>query len=243
MKKILMSTIFILICIILVLLCLKGLSIGKLNIKSVEQIKQMDKELEEIKNEAVENTNKLYPSALAELNSAIKTLNISKNKYEEKVKYFGDGYSINAMQIEKYKIEFLWTRLGNYADKHKVKMQMNVIEDTNGRYNLDFYVVGTYINVTDFIYTIENDTELNFKISDFVLLPDNTITTTTTRIKDQTTTEVEEPYSEQISIKTEEAQNDNLNPTGDAQTKIKNAYNPDRLEATFKVYDIEINFN
>lgn len=243
MKKILMSTIFILISVILVFMCLKGLSIGKINIKSVQQIKEMDEKLELTKNNAVEQTSKTYPSALAELEGAIKTLNISKDKYNEKIKYAGDGYAINAMQIEKYKIEFLWTRLGNYADKYKVKMQMNVIEDTNERYDLDFYVVGTYINVTDFIYAIENDAELSFKISDFVLLPDNTVTTTTTRVKDSVATDVEEPYSAQVSIKTEEAQNDNLNPTGDPQTKIKNAYNPDRLEATFKVYGIEINFN
>lgn len=243
MKKLLMVAIFILTCVLLAFMCLKGISIGKLNIKSIDQIKQMDAKLEETKNEAVEKTGKSYPGTLSELEGAIKKLNISKNKYNEKIKYAGDEYAIGTMQIEKYKIEFLWTRLGNYADKHKVKMQMNIIEDTNQRYNLDFYIVGSYINVTDFIYSIENDAELNFKISDFVLLPDNTITTTTTKIQTNTTTDVEEPYSGQLSIVTGEAQNDNLNPSGDSQSKTKNAYNPERLEATFKVYGVEINFN
>lgn len=243
MKKILMTILFILICVLLVFECVKGLKIGKLEIKSIEQIKQMNDKLEETNSQAIESTNKLYPSELSKLKGAINTLNISKNKYNDKIRYMGDGYSINAMQIEKYKIEFLWTRLGNYADKHKVRMQMNVIEDTDERYDLDFYVVGTYINVTDFIYSIENDAELNFRISDFVLLPDNTITKTTTTTRSGSTTEIEDPYSKQINITTQEAQNDNLNPTGDPQTKVKNAYNPDRLEATFKVYGIEINFN
>ena len=34
-------------------------------------------------------------------------------------------------------------------------------------YDLDFTLVGNYVGITDFIYDIENDEELNFEIQNF----------------------------------------------------------------------------
>ena len=244
MKKILIGIIFILLSILLYFACFRGFKISKLNVKSVEQIKKMDEKLETTRSEAVQETSQNYPKTLSELEGAIKKLNIAKNKYDEKVEYNNSEYSVNSVQIDKYKIEFLWATLGNYAEKYNVKMQMDVKEGDSGRYNLEFYLVGSYIDVTDFLYKVENDSELGFKISDFLLLPDNTVTTTTLESETQpTVTERETAYSELLTIDSKEESNDNLINRQGTPEGTKHAYNPKRLEARFKVYGVEISFN
>lgn len=270
MKKILIAILFILLCIMLYFACFKGISIGKIKIDSIKSIESMSLSLDEKKNEATEKTNKAYPESLSRLKESINSLNIARNKYNDKVKYMGEDSSINTVQIEKYKIEFLWTRLGNYANEHQVKMQMNLVEAGVDTYNLDFNIIGSYINVTDFIYDIENDAELNFKISDFKLLQDNTATTTTIVTQDGSIKDVNDPYSSQISItqeeKTvstiidneetedveeteqteeegEEAEEENTSSSTTNSSNTKIIYGPKRLEASFKIYGVEINFN
>ena len=166
--------------------------------------------------------------------------NLSKFEKETRVKVVTDI---------KYKIEYLWTKLGDYADNRKVKMKMDVIDAGNGTYNLSFNIVGSYINVTDFIYDIEKDTNLNFRIADFKMIPDSSTTTTTDTTADGTTTDREDPYSEIIVIKktnggssTTSKNEENASSTT-SNTTTKTSYGPNRLEATFKVYGLEISFN
>ena len=175
-----------------------------------------------------------------------------------------------------YKIEFLWTKLGNYADKHQIKMQMDVIAAGENMYDLSFNIVGSYIDVTDFIYEIEKDSELNFRISEFKLIPDSTTTTTSIVTENNTETKVEEPYSGSMSVSTSEgpnaakalegssttttqpttenpdAENGGTNqnaetatqqPTTSQSSGTKTIYSPRRLEASFKVYGVEVNFD
>lgn len=249
MKKILTTIIFILLCIMLYFTCFKGISLGNIHISSVTEIKQKSIELDEKKEQAIEKTNKEYPSELNNLKESISSLNIAKDKYNEKIKYLENEVDVNSVQINKYKIEYLWTKLGDYADNRKVKMKMDVIDAGNGTYNLSFNIVGSYINVTDFIYDIEKDTNLNFRIADFKMIPDSSTTTTTDTTADGTTTDREDPYSEIIVItktnggsSTTSKNEENASSTT-SNTTTKTSYGPNRLEATFKVYGLEISFN
>ena len=127
MKKILISVIFVLLIICLYFTCANGIKIANLKVESLGSIKKMDEQLNNKKLEANEKNLKEYPASLSKLKEAINSLNIEKDKYNEKVKYLGGDVAVNTLQVEKYKIEFLWTKLGNYADKHQIKMQMDVI--------------------------------------------------------------------------------------------------------------------
>ena len=75
-----------------------------------------------------------------------------------------------AGQIQEYKVETLWVKLGTYATTEGTILQMDIKGSStggNGRYDLNFTVAGKYVGVTDFIYDIENDSKLGFKIEDF----------------------------------------------------------------------------
>ena len=92
-------------------------------------------------------------------------------------------------QIEKYKIEYLWNKIGNYAKKEGVALDLDVQKTTiDETYNVNFSLEGNYVGVTDFIYDIENDDELNYKVKNFKMEP---TTRTTTSSSGKTTTEVD----------------------------------------------------
>lgn len=241
MKKFLISIIFILMCAIIVLVVLKGIHFLSINVSSIHEIKAMHENLIAKNSEAIEKTKQVYPESLAKLKEAINNLKVKKALYEEKVQSISQDVSLSTTQIKKYKIEYLWTNLGEYAEKNNVGMQMDIVNsDVTDTYNLQFTVIGKYINVTDFMYDIENDTDLNFKVSNFIMVPENTRKTTTVNNKEGTNTTVEEPYSGSLSIHTEEVLKSE-NQTDSSETK--NAYDPEKLQAEFTVYGIGINFN
>ena len=92
-------------------------------------------------------------------------------------------------QIEKYKIEYLWDKIGNYAKKEGLGIDINVEETTiQETYNIKFTINGTYVGITDFLYDIENDDELNYKVKDFKIEPSSS---TTTSSSGQTTTSMD----------------------------------------------------
>jgi len=77
-------------------------------------------------------------------------------------------------QIEKYEIETLWVKLGNHATSEGVVMKMDVTSGSSGAqdsYNLNFTVTGGYVQIEDFISSIENDSTLGFKIEEFKMAP------------------------------------------------------------------------
>ncbi len=81
----------------------------------------------------------------------------------------------NAMDL--YDVDFLWTTIGNYATEKGITLQFDVSKSPtataiSSEYvmcNLNFTVTGEYIDITDFIYSIENDDKLNFEISNFLM--------------------------------------------------------------------------
>ena len=84
----------------------------------------------------------------------------------------GDVQAAN--QIERYEVETLWVKLGNYATSEGAIMRMDIVkgsENAEDTYNLKFTVNGSYISITDFISDIENDTTLGFKIEEFKMAP------------------------------------------------------------------------
>ena len=79
-------------------------------------------------------------------------------------------------QIEEYKVETLWVKLGTYATTEGTVLQMDIKNSSkggSGRYDLYFTVNGSYIGITDFISDIENDSMLGFKIEEFKIRQDS----------------------------------------------------------------------
>ena len=185
MKKILMSIIGVVLLTLIIVSIINGTAIGRFRILSVNQVKGKSQELDHKIEEARTEINQNYASAVNKMDTAIKRLKTAKSEYESKVEYLSENPELGITQIEKYKIEYLWGIIGNYAKDDGLKIDLNIEETSiKDTYNIDFTLTGSYVGITNFLYHIENDDELNYKVVGFTLEP----TTSTTTSKNGTET-------------------------------------------------------
>ena len=176
MKKILSAIIGLILFAILLVCIVKGIKMGKAEILSVNGLKAKSMHLDEKIQEADVEISQNYASSVNKLSTAEKRLKQAKEEYESKIEYLNS--TVGVTQIEKYKIEYLWGIIGNYAKDENLRIDMDiqetVIKDT---YNINFSLVGSYVGITNFLYHIENDDELNYKIKNFKITPSTSYTT------------------------------------------------------------------
>ena len=175
MKKILISIIIILLIGLGYTIGVKSLSIGQLKLESVGDIKNASANLDQKFNTSKEISAKTYPKSIEDLDKVVRDLKTAKQQYQAKTLNNPDVQSnLGIIQVEKYNIEYLWTIIGNYATKNGVTLTLD-IKSTSAQdvYNLNFSLEGKYIGITDFIYSLEDDSELKFEIKDFKMNLDN----------------------------------------------------------------------
>ena len=177
MKKTLISIIGVILLILICVFAFKGISIGKLSVYSWKAIKEQSLNLDKKIEEANTQINQNYAKSVADIETATSNLKKLKEEYEEKV---GLNGGLGITQIEKYKIGYLWGIVGGYAKKEGVKITLDIQETSiTDTHNINFSIYGPYTGITNFIYDIENDDELNYRIKDFKIEPSATTTTTT----------------------------------------------------------------
>lgn len=167
MRKILIS---ILICLLLIgtaFFMVNGMN--AIQVKGFKGIDEKDKELEQKILELSNVVSVTYTNTEKNLERAAETLTLSKTEYENQAILSNLNNSSYASQLEFYDIDYLWTKLGNYAIDENVEIRIDVVAGgtSNNLFDLNFSVVGAYEDVTDFIYDIENDSKLGFKIDKF----------------------------------------------------------------------------
>ena len=169
MKRILLIIANILLFIALVLAMLKGFSIGSLQVlgfsKLQEKSASLDDKIDEV-NQEIEN----YKSSLNTLQKDAKELTSAKKNYLDLVSVSSASEIQEALQTKTYTIEYLWSRVGNYATKEGVTVTMSVGASTLGAdnyKNLNFTVSGQYLAISQFIRDLENDSNLDFTIDSF----------------------------------------------------------------------------
>ena len=170
MKKILMSVIILLLLSLVVVGMLKGINAGPVNIPSIEQLKTASEELDDSISKATTITSITYPNKVGELDSASKEMITEKSTYEDMIMYSSEEQVRNAKQFETYEIEFLWVKLGEYIRKESLQGRFDLTRSSNGIPNandIKFTISGTYRDIIEFLYDIENDAKFNFKIEDF----------------------------------------------------------------------------
>lgn len=178
MKKVLISLIGIILLILICVAAFKGINIGKFSIYSFDTIKQqsfnLDKKIEEANTEINQN----YAKSFSDIEVATTNLKKAKEEYEAKV---GTNGGLGITQIEKYKIEYLHAIIGGYGKDEGVVVTLDIKETSiSDTYNINFTLHGSYLGITDFIYDIENDDELNYRIKNFKIEPTTQTTETTT---------------------------------------------------------------
>lgn len=174
MKKILIGTIIILLCILAYFAIFRGITIGNFKILSVTQIKDENDYLTQQITETEALMKVDYLSKTETLNQSMESLLEEKNRYLDLASVSTESELEKASQEETYKIEYLWTKIGRHAAAEGVNIRMDVLTgDTADAElkNINFTVTGSYIAISNFVSSIENDSELGFRIEDFKLIP------------------------------------------------------------------------
>ena len=174
MKKLLILVLITLLLILTLFIGIKGVTMGPITILGIQGIQEKNSELDQKIQEAAKLTEKTYAQTVSEVNSNAKKLKEEKQNYQDMTIISTDDNTQTANQIEKYEIETLWVKLGNHATKEGVVMKMDVTSGSTGAegyYNLNFTVNGGYVQIEDFVSSIENDSTLGFKIEEFKMAP------------------------------------------------------------------------
>lgn len=174
MKKLLLLILIALLLALSIFIVIQGVEIGKIEVLGIKEIQEKNSELDAKIKQAGKLAEKDYQQAVSEVETNTKKLKEEKKNYEDMTAISEEGDAESVNQIEKYEIETLWVRLGNHATSEGVVMQMDVLKGNNSVqdvYNLKFTATGGYIQITDFISAIENDSTLGFKIEEFKMIP------------------------------------------------------------------------
>ena len=168
MKDILITVISILLTVVIIICMVKGLTVGSFRILSISNIKQeslnLDNEVEELNN----LKNVTYKKKIDDLQTATKDLTTAKQKYLDLASVSTDKEIQDANLEQTYAMEFLWNKVGSYATKEGVTLKWDVSSTgVNNKYTLNFTTTGSYVGVISYIYALENDSELAFRIENF----------------------------------------------------------------------------
>lgn len=231
MKKILISVLILLLVVLSVFVATKGIGIGSFKILGINGIKDKNSELEQKVQEATKLASTDYKKAIGQVQENAKKLVEEKEKYEEMALLNTNEEGQMVTQIQKYEIETLWVKLGNYATTEGATLRIDLVNGSSGAtdsYNLKFTINGSYISITDFISDIENDTTLGFKIEEFKMQPsggaENLQATFT--CKDITIVDVDSSNVNNSSNDSTDLGNNNSNSTGTANSvSIRNTTN------------------
>lgn len=178
MRKILIATITVLLIILATMMVINKIEIGNLKIFGTKEIRTQRDSLD-TKIKQGNKTLKIYNAALTNIDKAYGELEEAKQTYEEKVKAIVTSKREEAKLLQNYSLEFLWIQIGLHARQEGVKLTITpsrtgASTETDlltGKevdiYDIQFEATGSYEAITEFIYSIEEDSKLGFGIEDF----------------------------------------------------------------------------
>lgn len=166
-NKIISIICLLLIILLIIIVAFKGIKIGNFKILSISELKLKNDKLNETITSASELTSVEYPKTITILEETYEKYNIQKQKYEE-MSGFTENDEKQIYETKQYDIGYLWKVVGKYATSYNLTIGMKV-QKTSGQnlYDLYFDVSGQYVNISEFIKNIENNSDLNFRIYNF----------------------------------------------------------------------------
>ena len=205
MRKILIAVLLVLLIVLAYFTIFQGSSIGSFQILSTQGIIELNDNLTTEINEANIKIKSDLQNKKTELSDNVSVLLENKESYYNLANVSTESEINEANTQEVYKIEYLWLRIGRHARTEGVNFRMDVLSGDAGDStvkNINFTVTGQYAGIIEFISALENDSELEFRIENFHLLPDGenlqaTFNVTGIRIDlENTTTTVESTTSD-----------------------------------------------
>lgn len=103
------------------------------------------------------------PTSVNKVEDAIKEYETKKQEYEVLALSASREDIAEANKKVRYLLDYLWIKVGNYAADNNVRFKMTPDEVEE---SLTFDITGSYIAITNFIYDLENDRELDFEINE-----------------------------------------------------------------------------
>lgn len=247
MKKVLISILVVLLIIAVYFIGFKNISIAKWKSKSVKDIKNLNEELDSDIDEAKTLNNQKFPEAISKVEESIESLQKTKQRYETKASYIeGENVELGTVSVKKYKIERLWIALGNYAKKEGVTLQLDITSATKeDMYDLNITIFGEYIGITDFLYDIEKDDTLGFKIVGFKLTPstETTSSTSTTSSSTSNTSNQSNNITDRDTGDKADISNYVSGSSSSETTTTTTTVDVTNLKATFKIENVGIDFD
>ena len=167
MRKRLKTIIFLILIILLIVAITIGIKIGGFQILSVEELKAKDTELQETIAKASTLSSVDYPDNIDTLEATYENYKIQKQKYEE-ISDFTSADKKHIYETKQYDIGYLWEIIGKYCTTYNLTISMDVQAGSGQNlYNLNFNVSGQYVNISQFIANLENNSDLYFRIYNF----------------------------------------------------------------------------
>lgn len=182
-----LTTILLILSIILLIIVMSvGIEIGNFRILSLSELKDKNDELNGKIATVSELTSINYPENIEKLEETYDQLIIEKQRYEELSGFTGNKEKEELYETKQYDIGYLWKTFGKYATKHNLTIGMEVQKSNNGEnlYNLNFAISGTYVNISQFISDIENNSDLYFRIYNFKMSGEGEIISSSFTVKD-----------------------------------------------------------
>ena len=182
MRKTLTFILIILLLILAVTMVVSGIKIGNFQILSINQLKEENIELDDKILQAERVSQTTYKSELAKFEAKLNELQNNKKRYEELVAITSESNYEIASREENYKVEYLYYQLGEIAKQNNVDLKIEISTSSTGveglydvtlitSYEAPITDESGYVKITDFIYAVENDSTLGFKVEDFSLVP------------------------------------------------------------------------
>lgn len=174
MRKILIIALIVILLVLGYFTIFEGLNIAGVEILSVFGIVDKSEELDNELQKVSTLTSVDRPKAMSDLNDSAKQLVIAKEEYNDKILYSTQEEIELATQGIQYEMEYLWTKIGNHATKNGIVLKFTVKQSQTGvqnLYDLSFIATGSYVSISEFIASLENDSSLNFKIENAKVIP------------------------------------------------------------------------
>ena len=221
MRKILITILIVLLLVLAYFTIFQGISIGTFNILSTKDIIRLNEDLTQKIEEVNTKIKSDLPNKENDLKASVETLLENKEKYYKVANVSTETEISKANKEEVYDIEYLWLRVGSHARKEGVNIKMDIKQaDAGNIKNLTFTVNGKYVGIIDFVSALEDDSELDFRIEDFKLVPSGenlqaTFNVTGIRINIENTTETVETTNQ---VENSNVENNSTNTVSDTNT-------------------------
>lgn len=147
---------------------------GSLQILSTGGIINLNDRLDAAINEANAKIKSDLQNKKSELNEEVATLLQNKEDYFDLANVSTENEINEAQTQEVYDIAFLFLKIGRHGRAEGVNFRMDIMTGDAGDpsvKNIAFTVTGAYSATIEFIRSLEDDSELAFRIEDFHMLP------------------------------------------------------------------------